>query len=558
MKYQQEVKEQFTMRNQMKHQQENEKPSHPRALRSRSIIQPSAATSCRGILERMASQWKPVCAVIASAFFFAASTAADEPRLPNIVIVYTDDQGYGDFSLQNPESKIPTPHLDQLAREGMRFTDAHSSSGVCTPSRYALLTGRYHWRRGDGIVGSWDGPRFRDGELTLGDMLKEKGYRTACIGKWHLGWNWNAIRNRDVENRNHPDAHDWSKPVPGGPLDRGFDYYFGDDVPNFPPYTWIENDRILEPPTVPFTPIPEPTDECEAGERGQGHDCRPGPMVDGWRLDAVMPKLTEKTVEWIGEQSEDQPFFLYWSWTSPHTPVVPIEEFQGSTEAGPYGDFMHQSDAHLGEVLKALEDNGFADNTLVIFSSDNGPESIAYARIQNHEHYSMGPLRGLKQDVWEGGHRVPFVVRWPGVVEAGTVSHELVSQIDIMGTIASIVGYELPDNAAEDSYDLLPLLRGESAASGRETLVHRTWRRPWGIRHGDWIYINHPTGALQREPDWRGYEENPHDDWLGNIREDLGQKKNLVSEHPEKAEMLRAKLQEIRDSSHTAPRFLED
>ncbi len=477
---------------------------------------------------------------------------------PNIVIIYSDDQGYGDFSLQNPDSKIPTPHLDEFARQGARFTDAHSSSGVCTPSRYALLTGRYHWRQGEGIVGSWGEPWWDDGRLTLGQMLQEKGYRTACIGKWHLGWDWSAIRNEQVADRNSPEAWDWSKPVPGGPLDHGFDYYFGDDVPNFPPYTWIEDDRILEAPTVPFTPIPEPTADDEGGERGAGHDCRFGPMVDGWRLDAVMPRLTEKAVQWIGQQSDEQPFFLYWSWTSPHTPVVPIEEFQGSTEAGPYGDFMHQSDAHMGEVLAALEDHGFAENTLVIFSSDNGPENIAYVRIRNHGHYSMGPLRGLKRDVWEGGHRVPFAIRWPGVIESGRVSEELIGQIDIMATIASIVGYELPDTAAEDSHDLLPYLLGEAETSGRDTLVHRTWGEPWGIRHGDWVYVNASTGALQNEPDWLGHKANPHDAVLNRLDEDLGQQQNLVETRPNKAAELEAMLEEIRARGYSAPRLMND
>ena len=483
------------------------------------------------------------------------SCVQEKKEQPNIVIIYADDMGYGDLNIQNPDSKIPTPNLDQLAKEGMRFTDAHSSSGVCTPSRYALLTGRYHWRQGEGIVGSWEGSWFDNGRMTLPAMLQEKGYRTACIGKWHLGWEWGAIRNTEIENKNHPDAHDWSKPVPGGPLDHGFDYYFGDDVPNFPPYTWIENDRILQPPNVAFTPIPAPTNTLDGANRGEGHDTRPGPMVEGWRLDEVMPKLTRKTVEWIGQQRADQPFFLFWTWTAPHTPVVPIEEYQGTTEAGPYGDFMHQIDAHLGQVLEALNDKGFADNTVIIFTSDNGPESIAYPRIQNFDHYSMGSLRGVKQDVWEGGHRVPFIVRWPEVVEANTVSHELVSQIDIMGTIASLVDYELPENAAEDSHDLLPLLRGESNQSSRETLVHRTWKEPWGIRNGNWIYINSPTGSVQNEPEWRGYPPNPHEDWLNNIRKDIGQEENLVSEYPERAESLRTKLKAIRESSSTAPRL---
>ena len=490
--------------------------------------------------------------------FSVACSSQKEQNKPNIVLIYSDDHGYGDFSLQNPKSKIPTPHLDQLSKEGMRFTDAHSSSGVCTPSRYALLTGRYHWRNGEGIVNSWGKPFFDKDRLTLPAMLREKDYRTASIGKWHLGWDWEAIRNDEVENTDHPDAHDWSKPLPGGPLDHGFDYYFGDDVPNFPPYTWIENDRILQPPTVPFTPIPTPTNALDGAGFGEGHDTRPGPMIEGWRLDAVMPKVTEKTVDWIGQQSPDRPFFLYWAWTAPHTPVVPIEAFQGSTEAGPYGDYMHQLDAHLGQVLQALDDNGLADNTLVIFTSDNGPEIIAYPRIQNYDHYSMGPLRGLKQDVWEGGHRVPFVIRWPGVVEANTISHELVSQIDIMATIASLVGYELPDNAAEDSHNLLPLLRGESHTSPRETLVHRTWGKPWGLRHGDWVYINAPSGAVHhRGEKWR-ISPNSHDEWLNNIHDDLGQQKNQVSEYPERAKLLRTKLEAIRKSSATAPRLLND
>ncbi len=478
----------------------------------------------------------------------AAANDRGPERLPNIVIIYSDDQGYGDFSLQNPESKIPTPHLDRLAREGIRFTDAHSSSGVCTPSRYALLTGRYHWRQGEGIVNSWGRPWWDEGRLTMAEMLRQRGYRTACIGKWHLGWDWSAIRNREVKDQNHPDAFDWSKPVPGGPLDYGFDYYFGDDVPNFPPYTWMENDRILVPPTVPLKVFPVPLEGRP--------ECRPGPMAAGWRLDAVMPRLTEKAVAWIGRQRPDRPFFLYWPWTSPHTPIVPIEEFRGTTEAGPYGDFMHQSDAHLGEVLAALETHGFAENTLVIFSSDNGPEHYAYARIRNHGHDSRGPLRGLKRDVWEGGHRVPFVVRWPGVVDPGRVSDALVSQVDLMATLAALVGYDLPDTAAEDSHDLLPLLRGETDDPGREAIVHRTWGRPWGVRRGHWVYIDAPTGAVSKEPEWLGYQPNPHETCLFNLHDDLGQHDNLIAAHPEKAAELAALLEEIRQRGYSAPRLM--
>jgi len=502
-----------------------------------------------------------ITAVMAIVLTMVAPSApgAEDPQRPNILIVYSDDQGYGDFSLQNPESKIPTPHLDQLSREGLRLTSGHSSSGICTPSRYALLTGRYHWRQGEGIVSSWGRPWWDRDRYTLGQMLQDNGYVTACIGKWHLGWDWNAIRSDEVRDRDLPGGHDWSKPVPGGPLDHGFDYYFGDDVPNFPPYTWIENDRILDPPTERFRPIPAPTEDDEAGGRGEGHDTRPGPMAEGWRLDAVMPKLTEKAIEWIGEQAgSDEPFFLYWSWTSPHTPIVPIKEFQGSTEAGPYGDFMHQSDAHLGEVLKALEEHGLADNTLVIFTSDNGPEDIAYARIRDHDHDSRGPLRGVKRDVWEGGHRVPFVVRWPGVIEPGRVSDELIGQIDIMATIASIIGHDLPDTAAEDSYDMLPLLRGETETSPRTTHVYRTRGEPWGIRYGDWVMINASTGTTKNEAGFLDYPPNPHPGVLNNLKDDLGQRRNLYTEHPDKVEKLEAMLEEIRERGYSAPRLLEN
>ncbi|MEX2382365.1 MAG: arylsulfatase [Opitutales bacterium] len=489
-----------------------------------------------------------LAAIFLSLHWVAPLAGAAERQLPNIVIIYSDDQGYGDFSIQNPDSKIPTPHLDRLASEGMRFTDGHSSSGICTPSRYALLTGRYHWRQGHGIVGIYGRPWWDEGRLTLPEMLREKGYRTAVIGKWHLGWDWDAIRNPETP-RLAPNGFDWSKPVPGGPLDHGFDYYFGDDVPNFPPYTWIENDRILIEPTVPFTPIPEPTPDDEAGERMSGHDSRDGAMVDGWRLDAVMPRLTERTVEWIGEQKDnDQPFFLYWSWTSPHTPVVPIKEFQGSTDAGPYGDFMHQSDAHLGQVLAALDQNGFSDNTLVIFSSDNGPETIAYPRIQNHGHYSMGSLRGVKRDIWEGGHRVPFIARWPGMIEPGEVRDDLISQIDIMATLAALVGYDLPETVAEDSYNMLSAWT-EDAPSPRRTLVHNTRRGAYALRHGDWLLIAAESGGHSGVPEWfdekRGYTEDEHPGELYDLSMDLEQKHNLYGENPEKVEELTAILEQI-------------
>jgi len=480
-------------------------------------------------------------------------------KLPNIVIIYADDMGYGDLGIQNPDSKIPTPNLDKLASEGMRFTDGHSSSGICTPSRYALLTGRYHWRKFHGIVQSFGPPSFDDERLTMPEMLKEKGYATACIGKWHLGWNWNFLSepsgrkvlwNREVKYY-LPDEVDWVSPITGGPLSHGFDYYFGDDVPNFPPYTWIENDKVVTVPTLPLTETPETAEGS--------WEARPGPMAEGWRLDAVMPKLTEKAVEYIkSRKGKEEPFFLYFPWTSPHAPIVPTEEFQGTTDAGGYGDFMHQSDWTAGQVLQALEENGFAENTLVIFTADNGPERYAYDRIRNYNHFSSGPLRGLKRDTWEGGHRVPFVIKWPGVVQAGSVSNEVINQVDLMATIAEIVGYKLPNEAGEDSYNLMPLIKGNSkAVSIREATVQNTFKDRYAIRKGDWVLIDSKSGMHSKVPEWFneqfGYSDNEFEGELYNLEEDISQKNNLFGEHPEKVAELRTLLEKYKAEGRSVP-----
>ena len=482
-------------------------------------------------------------AMAAAAMLPRRGNADDSARnLPNIVILYADDMGYGDLTAQNPDSKIPTPHLDRLAREGMRFTDAHSSSGICTPSRYALLTGRYHWRKFHGIVNSFEGSVFDAEETTLPGLLQQAGYRTACIGKWHLGWDWDAIRVGESSDRRdgpRPEEFDWTQPVPDGPLAHGFDYYFGDDVPNFPPYAWIENDRLITTPTEMYAPDPIP-------EEGQ-HEGRPGPMTADWRLDAVMPRLTEKAVEWIAEQKDnEQPFFLYFPWTSPHTPIVPAPEFQGKTEAGPYGDFVYQSDWSAGEIMRALDEHGFADNTLVVFSSDNGPEHYAYDRVRNTGHRSMGTLRGLKRDIYEGGHRVPTIMRWPGVIEPGSVCDALVSQVDILATVAAIVNVKVPEGTAEDSHNLLPLLQGETPQTPiRDIHIHNTYNR-YAIRQGHWVFINARSGAHSNVPDWfneeNDYEPNPHEKALYNLSEDISQRKNLLEEYPEKAAELESLL----------------
>ena len=476
---------------------------------------------------------------------FVSANADAAP--PNIVILYADDMGYGDLNIQNPQSKIPTPNLDRLARAGTRFTDAHSSSGVCTPSRYALLQGRYHWRKFHGIVNSFDQPVLDDEKLTMAELLKAKGYQTACIGKWHLGWDWKAIKTAGAKANGKsgfaPDAFDWSKPIPGGPLSHGFDYYFGDDVPNFPPYAWFENDRVI---TIPTESLSTTASTAEGN-----WEARPGPSVKDWDFWAVMPELTRKAEQWIGQQRKDQPFFLYFPFTSPHAPIVPTRDFVGKSQAGGYGDFVVQTDDTVGRILAALDKHGLADNTLVLFSADNGPERYAYDRIKKTDHRSMGPLRGLKRDIWEGGHRVPLVVRWPGVVPAGKVSDELISQIDIYATVAAIVGSEIPAGSAEDSYNQLALLKG-SGPSVRDTLVHNTNPQGYALRHGDWVLIDAKSGGVSAVPEWfdeaNGYAKNAHAGELYNLKEDLPQKNNLYADRPEKVAELKGLLHKLRNN----------
>lgn len=485
----------------------------------------------------------------------ACKSDPDQP--PNIIILYADDMGFGDLGIQNPDSKIPTPNLDRLAAEGMRFTDGHSSSGICTPSRYALLTGRHHWRDFHGIVGAMGGPAFKKGQYTIAQLLQENGYTTACIGKWHLGWDWEAIRKPDWTQQDSMElfgrphkyypslAYDWSLPIPGGPLERGFDYYFGDGTINMPPYVWIENDRVTETPTVSMT-TPD-------GLALEGNwEARPGPALEDWDFFKVLPTLTQKALDYLNNQkSADQPFFLYMAFPSPHAPIIPNEEFRGKSKAGAYGDFVYQTDWCAGEILKTLEAIGATDNTMVIFTSDNGPERYAYDRIRNFDHHSSAPFRGLKRDIYEGGHHVPFVVRWPEKIAAGTVCREMISQVDILKTISQIIGAELPSGLAHDSHDFSGIWLGSEERTGiRKATVHNTFEGRYALRSGDWLYINHQSGYHSQPPEWAadhfGYPPLTDTVQLYNLREDIAQKVNLADQMPEKVQQLQTELEAIR------------
>lgn len=492
-----------------------------------------------------------------SAFTLAlcASAAAREVPRMNIVILYADDLGYGDLGCYNSKSKIPTPNLDRLASEGLRFTDAHSSSGICTPSRYAMLTGRHHWRDFHGIDGGFDKSFFKEGQLTLQGMLQKKGYTTACIGKWHLGWDWDSIRlpGTDKKSKSHKDF-DWSKPFRGGPLDHGFDSYYGDNVINFPPYVWIENDHVTAIPDITFKSTPQNTKEGD-------WECRAGPGRSDWDFYQVLPTLTKKGVEYIhSRKGKTEPFFLYFPLPSPHAPIVPNDEFDGKSKAGAFGDFVVQTDDTCGQILNALRESGLDSNTIVIFSADNGPENYAYARDEKFDHWSAYPLRGLKQDIYEGGHRVPALIKWPGLTKPGAVTDALFAQIDLMATFANYLDHELPKNSAEDSHDFLPYLKGESKSLPRTTMVHNTFKDLYAIRDGDWVLIDAKSGAArQPSPEWCKKHGVPAytDQAVGlyNIREDIGQKNNLAEKQPEKVKELQALLKKIRDQGYSAPRL---
>lgn len=486
-------------------------------------------------------------------------------KTPNVLILYADDLGYGDLGCYYEGSKIPTPHLDQLASEGMRFTDGHSSSGICTPSRYALLTGRHHWRDFHGIVQAFGGSVFKKERLTLPEMLQEKGYHTGAIGKWHLGWDWDAVRNPGAKatevtqwNRKKkqwgPEAFDWTKPIPDGPLAHGFDYYFGDTVINFPPYCWIENDKVVKAPDTIMDP-----EKWKPIKEGKW-ECRPGPMTSDWDPYENIPTTTKKGVEFIKAQAAtEKPFFLFFAYPAPHAPIIPNDKFDGKSKAGPYGDLVYETDDSIGQILKALKESGQEENTLVIFTADNGPEHYAYARDEKFDHWSAHPFRGLKRDIFEGGHHVPFIVKYPGVAKAGSVSDQLVSQIDIMATMASITGYELPDkNAAEDSHDLLPILKGGTEVV-RASHIHNTNKNSYAIRDGDWVLVaaksGYHTGQWKGWEKKREYEPQSKESKLYNLKKDIGQRNDLADKHPEKVKEMTALLTKIREQGYSAPRL---
>lgn len=462
---------------------------------------------------------------------FTALRAAETK--PNILIIYADDLGYGDVQCNNPErGKIPTPNIDKLAAQGMRFTDGHSSSGVCTPSRYTLLTGRYHWRTRQqrSVLSGMSPPLIAPDRLTIAGLLKQHGYATACVGKWHLGMTMpqplteGAIRN--------------------APLTHGFDYYFGISASlDMPPYAFIENDRFTEPPTAVKNLL---------FLGGEINNIRQGPAAPGFESEQALPKFVETSVGWM-KKHQGRPFLLFLSLNSPHTPLAPTHAWKGKSGLGDYADFVMQTDAAVGEVMGALDAMTATQDTLVILTSDNGPATYVGTKVsanpsESHEggnaikgleakgHYPAGPLRGYKGSVQEGGHRVPFIVRWPAVVKPGGVCGQLVHQADLMRTFADVIGTKLPDNAGEDSFSLLPLLKGEDK-SIREHAVSATGTP--SLRSGPWKYIAAPESGQPVQ--------------LYNLADDLGETKNLTAAMPEKVAEMKALLEKLITEGRSTP-----
>lgn len=389
-------------------------------------------------------------------------------RNPNIVYILADDLGWGDPDVYNSHSAIPTPSINSFAREGRRFTDMHSSSAVCTPSRYSILTGRYPWRSSlkSGITESYSTDIIEPGRMTVPSMLKQAGYYTAGVGKWHLGLG-------------SGEKTDYTKPLIPGPVSNGFDYYFGIPVTlDMGPYLYFENDHVVEQAT-----IADPgTMNTPPGER-----VRPGERAPHFDREQCLPFLTDKAIEVIKDRAAhpEVPFFLYFALPSPHTPWIPLPEYRGKSKAGPYGDWVVETDTMIGKVIDTLRSLGLADNTLVILTSDNGA-FWSPINIAQYGHRANAQWRGEKADIWEAGHRIPFIVRWPGHIPANTVDDELGSLTDLMATLAALLHIELPPNAGEDSFNLLPALFGTKHAAIRPSLIAESTDGMLAIQEGKW------------------------------------------------------------------------
>jgi len=524
---------------------------------------------------------KTLATICLTAAFLCSGLLAAEPQRPNIIYILADDWGLGDVKAYGGNRcHIETPHMDRLAQKGMMFTDAHSSSSVCTPTRYSVLTGRYNFRiRKSGVLNGYASALIKPGRATVASMLKDHGYATGMVGKWHLGMGLPTTDGKepsstvDAKSKTVVSNFDWNRTITNGPCDVGFDYFYGTTASlDMPPYVWIENDRFTEPGTK------------------INDMCRPGPQGESFVFSEVLPTITKKSVAWIRKQAEtEKPFFLYMALNSPHTPIVPSEAFQGKSPLGKYGDFVMETDWSVGQIVQAVEQAGIADNTLIIVTADNGCSPAASSGFHDKGkikfrmdkpieenpdvHYPSDIYRGHKADIYEGGHRVPFIARWDSVVKHGSVSDQTICLVDLFATCADIVDADIPDTAAEDSVSILPILEGTAKGPVREAVIHHSYYGSFAIRKGKWKLAFCPgSGGWSNPTPWNANKEKRESDkmrgrfcvepehfsdyeWvqLYDMESDPAELKNLSGKYPEVVKSLTELAQKYIDDGRSTP-----
>ena len=454
----------------------------------------------------------------------AGLAAAAAP--PHVVIILVDDMGYGDPGCYNPASRIATPHIDRLAAGGMRFTDAHAPGPLCHASRYGLMTGRYPFRTD---VSKWPTrPLIDEGQVTLPSLLAGAGYETAMVGKWHLGFAENGYGN----------------PLPGGPVDCGFDRFFGLRAStDIPPYFYIRGDRAVSPPSVPIA-----ANRSDGWSPIQGAFWREGQIAPDLALADVLPRFTEEAISVIRKRDAGKPLMLYLAYPAPHTPWLPAPEFRGKSGAGLYGDFLMMVDHEIGRVLAALEAAGMLGNSLLVFTSDNGP--VWYPEdTARFGHDSSGGLRGMKADAWEGGHRMPFIVHWPGKVAAGAVSKQTICFTDLLATLSEVAGRDLPAAAGPDSFSFLPVLQGGTLR--RAPVVMESGGGFMTIRSGPWKLIEGlGSGGFSKPASLKPGPDDPAGQ-LYDLAADPAETTNRFAAEPGIVARLRAEMRKIVDSGRS-------
>lgn len=467
----------------------------------------------------------------------------DPPKKPNIIYILADDLGYGDLKKFNPNGKIPTPNLDNMAENGVMFTDAHTSSSVCTPTRYGIITGRYNWRSTlkSSVLGGYSKSLIKPDRITVADMLKTQGYSTAYIGKWHMGWDW-AIeegQNIDINKLNSKPKVDFTQPIKNGPSTHGFDYSFGFcGSLDMPPYVFVENDM----PTM----IPTKT---TINVDGKGI-WRKGLTSDDFVHTNILQDLTDRAIDYIDVKAKEKaPFFLYFPLPAPHTPILPTTEFLGKSNTNMYGDFVMQVDDVVRQIRETLKAKGISENTLLVFTSDNGCSPKAnFDELSKVKHAPNYIFRGMKSDIYEGGHHVPFIVEWPNKALKNTSTDQTICTTDFFATCAEITGYKIKDTEAEDSYSILPLLTCKNKSEIREYTVHHSIDGSFAIKQGDWKLCVCPGSggwSYPKRKDLKNAKDPFPKMQLYNLKEDIRETKNLVTSNPKKAAELKAALKKI-------------